>query len=186
MAQTLHRRRFRAKVALIRPAWTAPPSRPTSSWASPARPTPTSTKRVALAKEVAFAKMHVFAFSARKGTAAAKMRPRSLRRSIKARSQTLRTLDRDLQTRFRDQFLGETAQVLIESYHGRPAGRAERYFEVEIGHGTDRTDGTNGTDPRERRPMSPIRPIGPIPSPATSSPSDWNIMPATRSWRGIA
>ena len=77
------------------------------------------------------------------------MRPKVAPAAIKARSQTLRTLDRDLQAQFRDQFLGETAQVLIESEDGVLAGRAERYFEVEIGHRTNRTDGTDTTDPRD-------------------------------------
>ena len=68
---------------------------------------------------------------------------------VKARSKILRDLDQDLQARFRAQFLGETAQVLIEDYEGPPTGRAERYFEVQIGHGTNGTDRTNRTGPSE-------------------------------------
>jgi threonylcarbamoyladenosine tRNA methylthiotransferase MtaB len=87
---------------------------------------------VALAKEVAFAKMHVFVFSSRKGTAAARMQPKVPAEIKKARSQVLRDLDLALQSRFRSQFLGETAQVLIETTNGHPTGRAERYFEVQV------------------------------------------------------
>lgn len=105
-------------------------------------------RTLALAEEVAFAKIHVFAFSPRKGTAAAKMRPRVATDVVKNRSETLRTLDRDLQARFRRQFLGQTAQVLIENYPGPPTGHAERYFFVKIEHRTDRTHRTNGTGSR--------------------------------------
>jgi tRNA A37 methylthiotransferase MiaB len=63
----------------------------------------------------------------------------------KERSRILRDLDLDLQSRFRAQFLGETAQVLIESTNGAPSGRSERYFVVQLKNGTDRTYETNGT-----------------------------------------
>ncbi len=63
----------------------------------------------------------------------------------KARSRILRDLDLVLQSQFRAQFLGETAQVLIESTNGHPTGRAERYFEVEVMHRTNRTNGTDRT-----------------------------------------
>jgi len=86
-----------------------------------------------LAKEVGFAKMHVFPFSPRQGTAAAKMQDEVSYKVKKERARILRDLDLALQHRFRQQFLGETAQVLIESIKGRPSGRAERYFTVQIG-----------------------------------------------------
>lgn len=135
---------FRAKVALIRSRLDRPALTTDIIVGFPGETDAEFDETLALAKEVAFAKMHVFAFSSRKGTAAARMRPKVAPAAIKARSQTLRALDRDLQAQFRDQFLGETAQVLIETTDGTLlTGRAERYFEVEIGH---RTDGTNRTD----------------------------------------
>jgi threonylcarbamoyladenosine tRNA methylthiotransferase MtaB len=85
-----------------------------------------------LAQEVGFSRMHVFAFSSRKGTAAAKMQPKVPPEVKKERSRILRDLDRDLQSRFRAQFVGETAQVLIETTTGTPTGRAERYFTVQV------------------------------------------------------
>jgi threonylcarbamoyladenosine tRNA methylthiotransferase MtaB len=142
---------FRAKVALIRSRLDRPAITTDIIVGFPGETDAEYEETVALAKEVAFARMHIFAFSARKGTAAAKMRPRIPALVIKARSQTLRDLDRELQSRFRAQFLGETASVLVENTKGAPAGLAERYFAVEIGHGTHgtyRTDGTDRTDPR--------------------------------------
>jgi len=87
---------------------------------------------VELAKEVGFAKMHVFAFSPRKGTTATNMQDTVNTKVIKERSKILRDLDRQLQSNFRQQFIGETAEVLLENGSSQPHGRAERYFMVEI------------------------------------------------------
>lgn len=130
---------FRAKVTLIKNRLDHPAITTDIIVGFPTETEEEFKKTVVLAEEVGFAKMHVFAFSPRKGTAAAKMRPRVAPAVMKARSQILRDLDRDLQARFRDQFLGQTAEVLIENHKGPLTGRAERYFEVEIGHRTDRT-----------------------------------------------
>jgi threonylcarbamoyladenosine tRNA methylthiotransferase MtaB len=92
---------------------------------------------VSLAKEVGFAKMHIFAFSLRKGTAAASMQGTVNSKVIKERSKILRVLDKQLQSNFRQQFIGETAEVLMEKSKGRPQGRAERYFYVYL----DKSDG---------------------------------------------
>ncbi|MDY0357195.1 MAG: tRNA (N(6)-L-threonylcarbamoyladenosine(37)-C(2))-methylthiotransferase MtaB [Sedimentisphaerales bacterium] len=93
-----------------------------------------------LAEWAGFAKMHVFAFSRRNGTAAARMPEKVPSEVKKERSQALRDLDHTLQSQFRRRFLGETAQVLIETTNGRPGGRAERYFTVHLPNATDRTD----------------------------------------------
>jgi threonylcarbamoyladenosine tRNA methylthiotransferase MtaB len=87
---------------------------------------------VALAKEVSFAKMHVFAFSPRNGTAASNMQGTVNSKIIKERSKILRDLDKKLQSDFRQQFIGETTEVLLENSTSRLHGRAERYFYVEI------------------------------------------------------
>jgi len=89
-----------------------------------------------LARFVGFAKMHVFMFSPRRRTAAADMPDRIERAVCKERSQILRQLDVELGRRFRGQFIGETAEVLIEPQAGRPdwtdgqTGRSQRYFQV--------------------------------------------------------
>jgi threonylcarbamoyladenosine tRNA methylthiotransferase MtaB len=136
---------FRAKVALIRSRLDRPAITTDIIVGFPGETDSDFDQTVALAKEVAFAKMHVFVFSARKGTAAARMQPKIPAEVKKARSRILRDLDLTLQSQFRAQFLGETAQVLIESTNGHLSGRAERYFEVEVRHRTNRTDGTNKT-----------------------------------------
>jgi len=87
---------------------------------------------VNLAKDVGFAKMHIFSFSPRKGTAAAEMKDPVNKRVIKERSEILRPLDIQLGLKYRRQFLGETAEILVESDNGHICGRSERYFMVYL------------------------------------------------------
>ncbi len=88
---------------------------------------------VDLAKKVCFAKMHVFSFSPRQGTAAAGLQGKVDNRVVKARSKILSNLDIELGRKFRQQFVGETATILVESSNSMMAcGRSERYFKVYI------------------------------------------------------
>jgi threonylcarbamoyladenosine tRNA methylthiotransferase MtaB len=123
---------FRAKVELIRNRLDRPAITTDIIVGFPGETQADFDRTRALAEEVAFSKIHVFAFSPRQGTAAAKMQNRVPTQVTKQRSQILRDLDLDLQRRFRDRFIGETAQVLVETANGSPAGRAERYFMVRV------------------------------------------------------
>jgi len=87
---------------------------------------------VELAKEIGFAKMHVFSFSPRKGTAAASMQGAVDNRVIKERSKLLRDLDVELGLNYRRQFVGKIATILVENSDGQVCGRSERYFMVYI------------------------------------------------------
>jgi threonylcarbamoyladenosine tRNA methylthiotransferase MtaB len=87
---------------------------------------------VDLAKEAAFAKMHVFSFSPRRGTAAAGMQDAVDNRVIKKRAQILRELDIKLGLNYRQQFIGETAVILVENSNEQTRGRSERYFMVYL------------------------------------------------------
>jgi len=89
-------------------------------------------KTVQMAQTIGFAKMHVFSFSPRKGTVAAKMQDTVDSKIIKERSKTLRELDIELGLKYRRQFLGETAKILIENNNGQISGRSERYFTVYL------------------------------------------------------
>src|SRR6266853_828283 len=83
--------------------------------------------------ELQFAKAHVFRFSPRQGTAAARMKGQIKEEIKKARSERLLQLNEQDGRRFRRQFLGETVQVLIESYkHGRWEGLTDNYLRVEL------------------------------------------------------
>jgi threonylcarbamoyladenosine tRNA methylthiotransferase MtaB len=85
---------------------------------------------VNMAKIIGFAKMHVFSFSPRRGTAAADMQDPVDKKVIKERSKILRDLDIELGQKYRRQFLGKTAEILIENDNGQSSGRSERYFKV--------------------------------------------------------
>ncbi len=84
-----------------------------------------------LSKSAGFSKIHVFPFSIRSGTPAAKLKDRVPSNIIKSRAQTLRQLSDDLGRKFREQFIGQTCEVLIES-SSPPSGRCERYFIVKL------------------------------------------------------
>ncbi len=86
-----------------------------------------------LAAALQFAKMHVFRFSPRQGTAAARMRGQIRDEVKKARSERLLALNEIDNRRFREEFLGQTVQVLIESYkHGYWEGLTDNYLRVEL------------------------------------------------------
>jgi threonylcarbamoyladenosine tRNA methylthiotransferase MtaB len=87
---------------------------------------------VCLAKEAGFAKMHVFRFSPREGTAAASMQDRVNVQVIKERSKILRRLNIELSRKFQRQFIGQTAEILLENENGQICGRSERYFMVYL------------------------------------------------------
>jgi threonylcarbamoyladenosine tRNA methylthiotransferase MtaB len=89
---------------------------------------------VHLARRAGFAKMHIFPFSARAGTAAAKMQGVVNTGVMTRRCRELAQVEKELGTAFRRQFEGEEAAVLVETVgkDGTAKGRAERYFEVEI------------------------------------------------------
>lgn len=87
----------------------------------------------ALATELQFAKAHVFRFSPRQGTPAARMRGQIKEEVKKARSERLLALNDEDGRRFRSQFLGESVQVLIEGRkHGRWEGLTDNYLRVEL------------------------------------------------------
>jgi threonylcarbamoyladenosine tRNA methylthiotransferase MtaB len=93
-----------------------------------------------MAKAMAFAKTHVFRFSSRQGTAAARMRGQIKDEVKKARSQRLLDLNNEHSRLFRQQFLGETVEVLIEQYkHGHWEGLTDNYLRVELEDLTDET-----------------------------------------------
>ncbi len=86
-----------------------------------------------LAAELQFAKSHVFRFSPRQGTAAARMKGQIKEEIKKARSERLIKLNDEDAHRFRQQFLGQTLQVLIEARkHEHWEGLTDNYLRVEV------------------------------------------------------
>lgn len=87
---------------------------------------------VSLAKGAGFAKMHVFSFSPREGTTAARMKGAVDSKVIRQRSRIMRELDAQLGAEYRRRFLGRTAEVLLETDAQQACGRSERYFTVYL------------------------------------------------------
>jgi threonylcarbamoyladenosine tRNA methylthiotransferase MtaB len=86
-----------------------------------------------LATELQFAKSHVFRFSPRQGTAAARMKGQIKDEVKKARSERLLALNDEHSRLFRQQFSGATVQVLIEAQkHGHWEGLTGNYLRVEL------------------------------------------------------
>ncbi|HEY1350469.1 MAG TPA: tRNA (N(6)-L-threonylcarbamoyladenosine(37)-C(2))-methylthiotransferase MtaB [Ktedonobacteraceae bacterium] len=86
-----------------------------------------------LASELHFTKAHIFRFSARQGTPAARMKGQVKDEVKKARSERLLALNEIDARSFRQQFLGQTSEVLIEGRkHGRWEGLTDNYLRVEL------------------------------------------------------
>ena len=129
---------FREKVELIKSRLVRPAITTDIIVGFPTENDADFEQTVSLAKEVGFARMHVFIFSPRKGTTAAEMRDILDTKVTKERSKILRDLDKKLQSDFRHQFVGETAEVLLENSSCRFQGRTERYFYVYLDKSADR------------------------------------------------
>ena len=96
-----------------------------------------ATQTWALATELHFAKMHVFRFSPRAGTAAVRMRPQVPEPTKRARAERLLALNVEMGRSFRTRYLGQTVEVLWEGR--RPwgwEGLTDNYLRVEL-RGTD-------------------------------------------------
>ncbi len=88
---------------------------------------------MALAEELGFAKLHVFRFSPRAGTAAARMRPVVPEAIKQARAAELLQLNGLLGDQFRARFLGQHVEVLWEARRSWGwEGLTDNYLRVEL------------------------------------------------------
>jgi threonylcarbamoyladenosine tRNA methylthiotransferase MtaB len=78
---------------------------------------------MSMAAELDFARLHVFRFSPRPGTAAARMDGRVAQAAVRARSHALRQLAAGKQRRYLGRFAGRTLPVLWESAEGQNNGQ---------------------------------------------------------------
>ena len=123
---------FRQKVELIKSRLDRPAITTDIIVGFPGETDADFEETIDLAKEVGFAKMHVFSYSPRKGTTAAGMQGMVDNRVVKERSKIMRNLDNELGLNYRQQFVSETAEILVENSDGQPCGRSERYFMVQL------------------------------------------------------
>ena len=132
MCRQYNSEQFREKVALIKSMLDKPAITTDIIVGFPGETDEDFKKTVNLAKDVGFSKMHIFRFSPRQGTAAAKMTEKVDPKIVKERSKILIDLDKELRFKYQNQFLEQAAEVLIENTNGKIQGRAERYFMVNI------------------------------------------------------
>ncbi len=86
-----------------------------------------------VSKEVGFSKIHVFPFSPRTGTAAAKMTDVVSDVEKKERVKKLMALSIELESAYFNKFKGQEVEVLVEkSEDGKSYGHTSNYLEVEI------------------------------------------------------
>jgi threonylcarbamoyladenosine tRNA methylthiotransferase MtaB len=86
---------------------------------------------LSIAKLAEFSKIHIFPFSKRTGTVAAKMEDTVNKEVIRKRISALKGLEKRLADQFKSQFVGEVAEVLIEN-EIKKTGRCERYYEIAV------------------------------------------------------
>lgn len=87
-----------------------------------------------LAADLPFAYFHVFSFSKRRGTAAARMRNTVPSRTVRARSRALAELSRSKRLAFYQRFTGQCVKVLFETqdHLGRWSGLTGNYVRVGV------------------------------------------------------
>ncbi len=88
---------------------------------------------LSVSDEIKFSKIHVFPYSKRNGTKAAKMPNQVDNATKKDRARRLIKIDEDLQKEYYDKFKGKTVNVLIEEVKkGISIGHTENFIKVEI------------------------------------------------------
>ncbi|OQA02847.1 MAG: Threonylcarbamoyladenosine tRNA methylthiotransferase MtaB [Planctomycetes bacterium ADurb.Bin401] len=97
----------------------------------PGETTQDFAQSLSVARLAGFSKIHIFPFSKRAGTAAAKLQDQINKEVITERTKQLRELEKQLAINFRRQFIGQTAEVLIES-DIKNTGKCERYYEITV------------------------------------------------------
>ncbi len=100
---------------------------------------------VAFVEQVAFAKLHVFPYSKREGTPAAKMVDQVPEHVKKARSEALLKLDSTMGKAFADSYLGQRVEVLFETAHEQEGqtcytGYTREYLGVQLASQEDLTN----------------------------------------------
>ncbi len=97
-------------------------------------------KTLAICEEAGFSKIHIFPFSPREGTRSAKLNGRVPREEITRRIRKLRFLERSLALEYKNQFIGEVVEILVEGTGmkgsgnrdpDRVEGYTDRYLKVQ-------------------------------------------------------
>ena len=85
---------------------------------------------LAFIREMKFAGLHPFRYSSRPGTEAEKRTDHLPEKTILARAQSLRSLDKELRTKLAAQAVGSVRRVVVEGRPGKPEGLCEDFLSV--------------------------------------------------------
>ncbi len=107
---------FREKVELVREAFDRPAISTDVIVGFPGETTADFHETLALCREIGFSKIHVFSYSDREGTKAADMEPKVPDKVQNRRVDQLERLETVLQKQYKEQFIGEQVDVLVETY----------------------------------------------------------------------
>ena len=133
MCRQYDAKELRAKIELIKRRLDRPAITADIIVGFPGETAEDFAETVELSKWAGFSKIHVFPFSVRAGTPAAKLKDRLPADVIKTRAQILRKVSDELGFQFREQFINQTCEVLIEGSKDKQAfGHCERYFMVYV------------------------------------------------------
>jgi len=89
-------------------------------------------KTVETAKNFQFSKIHVFPYSKREGTLAAKMEEQVKEEEKKKRSKILCSLSQDLEKEYAKKFIGRKVSVLMETLKEDSIGCTENYLKIRL------------------------------------------------------
>ena len=136
---------------------------------------------IAFVEEMAFAKLHIFRYSRREGTAAANMKPQVSPPVMQARSQQMHTLNADLEERFRRNFVGRMMPVLWESsepygFGLQWSGLTDNYLRVVTRTGSE-VDLRNQVIETELVDTVPAALLGQLPPSWASAMNPMNLEP---------
>lgn len=139
MKRTYTPAEYKAAVELIRKTWSEAAITTDIMVGFPGETDEEFAESMSFAKEIGFAKMHVFAYSRRPGTIADKMENQVPETIKKQRSEKMQALATRLENEFYKSCIGNRFSVLVERKTGDNLyeGHTENYIPVEI---TSRTD----------------------------------------------
>ncbi len=88
---------------------------------------------VEFVKDIQFAQIHIFPFSPREGTPAAKMRAQVAPEVKEHRAKALSEIEKSLRLAYMKQFIGKELEVLFEKHHGNEVtGYTSNYLKVQV------------------------------------------------------
>jgi threonylcarbamoyladenosine tRNA methylthiotransferase MtaB len=134
---------------------------------------------LAFVEAMAFARLHIFRYSRREGTVAAKMRGQVPPEIMQARSQQMHTLNAHLEEQFRRRFIGRTMPILWESsepygFGLQWSGLTGNYLRVVTQTG-NQTDLHNRVIETELVETIPAALVGRLPVPYQPAPMTFSL-----------